>query len=124
MDERSFFDRLERLVCAGLGELEGDDRPCLWCDGLIVSLELLVEDPPRLEGAAWMGGIAGQPRGTQEEWWFVLLPDPAAIEGGRVDWRKLAEAGEGEGWLRVDAEAKSLEINLRADRGEADGDEA
>jgi len=116
MDERTFLDRLEHLICRALSEAEGDDRRCHWCDGVIISLELLGQDPPRLEGKAWVGGIPGERRGTQEDWPFVLWPDPSAIEGGRISWQKLADACEGTQWLQVDWEDKAMAVDLRADR--------
>lgn len=123
MDEREFFSKLEWLICAGLKELVSNDQRCLWCDGLIRELDWLSEVPPRIEGRAWMGGIAGKSAGHQERWAFVLLPDPSAIEAGLVNWEALDAASQGEQWLSVDVEAKKLVINLRGDRGACDASE-
>jgi len=110
MDEPTFLMKLAFLVCHRLSELDSPQRN-MFCDGLIVHVERLEADPPRLEGRAFLSGID-----REEDWGFVLLPDPDAIEGGRVNWQKLADAIEGTEWLRVDCDARSLEINLRADR--------
>ena len=106
LKEPEFWTHLEFRLC---DEMAGNDlcsREGLWCDGFAPSQYRLGEDPPRIEGMAWIGS---GPR-DQEEWRFTLRLPRTYADVTEIDWAELLPAKEVTDWLAVDVKGKRFEM--------------
>src|SRR5260221_14644222 len=89
MTESDYWPSLEYRVCRELAGMD-DERPSLWCDGLIPEEYHLDDAELRITGRAWIG--RGPDR--QEAWPFRLdLGAPVHGKDG-IQWDALLPAEE------------------------------
>lgn len=108
MDEKTFWWALELRVARELSGLRKRHLGALWCDGISPGIYLLAHQPPRIEGAAWIGYDETVP------WHFtLLLPGPVrSLE--EIDWSSLVPPDDGACWLGLDESRRVLHVEPAA----------
>lgn len=106
MDEQRFWLALEFRLCREFRGLPVRRLQFVWCDGLVPSAYVLDGPSPRITGRCWI--VDGQ---KQAEWEFAfLLPGPVESREA-IDWATLLPPENVTGWLSLDEDRLSIEID-------------
>ncbi len=110
MDESTFWSALEFRVCREFAGLRDGRRRGLWCDGFMPAVYLVADDPPRIEGEAWIGDGDR----NMMPWKFTLfLPTPLRSRD-EIDWSMLLPAENVTRWIAIDESRRLLQFEPAA----------
>jgi hypothetical protein len=105
LDEREYWSALEYRVTRELAGMPRKGRGALWCDGFAPAAYWLTEDPPRIEGDAWIGYDG------QDVWRFTLFLPKAVASREAIDWDALLPPDDETYWLAIDESRKIIQVD-------------
>jgi hypothetical protein len=109
LDEGEFWLSLEFRVTRELAGMPRKHRGALWCDGIAPGAYWLAEQPPRIDGEAWIGYGT-----TTDVWRFTLfLPGPVRSRED-IEWSSLLPPDGVTRWLAIDERRRILQIEPAA----------
>lgn len=103
MDERQYWSALEYRVCSEFAGMPRRHRGSLWCDGFAPAVYWLTDDPPRIEGDAWIGYDS-----NTDVWRFTLFLPNEAESREDIDWDALLPPKNVTCWICIDESRKII----------------